>query len=624
MQTLSYEAVPAATEARRDHQARDERLQHARTALQAHFIGIDTVIDELCDAIRLWYVAPELVTRPVIVNLWGMTGTGKTDLVRRLVAALELDDHFVEIEPAHGDQTREGPSVLSRLAGSGALEGVPTVVLIDEIQRFRTIDELGATVPVTKFSDQWQLLSDGRFPRPNRTDLEYVIDQLAALKKKHRVPTWLTRQLKGELRLPVSLSAVGRLTVGDALDLAAAAIADKSVYRPIDATRCLVVIAGNLDDAYGVATRGSDADLDADTFAAQCRRVTSIDVKDALLTRFRPEQVARFGNTHLVYPSLTRADFTALIDREVTRVEQQFRTRFGIAVRVDESVRALVYRNGVFPVQGVRPVFTTVGEIVETTVARLVLRAFVVDADTVTLSYDSGRALLVGRVDTEVVEIPFTGRLDRIRRAVSADRIAAVAVHEAGHALVHAVELGVAPRQVSANVTSSEAGGFTFGHDLYETRTSLLAQIRVLLAGGLAEEVVFGADRRSTGSMSDRSKATVIAVAHVRRAGFDARFLADHGLQSPYALKTGASDAPVQALLAEQTDATLALLRSHRVALVALATELAAVGTMTDAATAGLLRAHGVAVRVEGDGYEVIPPYAALLAASKPSVRRVG
>ncbi|MFN8029777.1 MAG: hypothetical protein U0Q10_14425 [Dermatophilaceae bacterium] len=40
----------------------------------------------------IWFVAPELLSRPVIVNLWDMTGVGKTDLVRRLVRALDLAD----------------------------------------------------------------------------------------------------------------------------------------------------------------------------------------------------------------------------------------------------------------------------------------------------------------------------------------------------------------------------------------------------------------------------------------------------------------------------------------------------------------------------------------------------
>ena len=83
---------------------RQGRLDAARAELKRFFIGIDGVIDELIDAIAVWYIMPEVLTRPAIINLWGMTGVGKTDLVRRLVKQLEIQDRFVEIELSNGDR----------------------------------------------------------------------------------------------------------------------------------------------------------------------------------------------------------------------------------------------------------------------------------------------------------------------------------------------------------------------------------------------------------------------------------------------------------------------------------------------------------------------------------------
>jgi Cdc6-like AAA superfamily ATPase len=105
--------------------ARRARLESARSSLKEHFVGIDAIIDELCDAVTVWFVAPELLSRPAIINLWGMTGVGKTDLVRRLVRALDITDRFVEIELNNGDSTTWHSSVVSRLSESGALEGRP-------------------------------------------------------------------------------------------------------------------------------------------------------------------------------------------------------------------------------------------------------------------------------------------------------------------------------------------------------------------------------------------------------------------------------------------------------------------------------------------------------------------
>ena len=68
--------------------ARQQRLQAAAHALKQELFGLDALIDRLIDAIRAWYVLPELIERPVIVCLWGLTGTGKTQLARRLAQLL--------------------------------------------------------------------------------------------------------------------------------------------------------------------------------------------------------------------------------------------------------------------------------------------------------------------------------------------------------------------------------------------------------------------------------------------------------------------------------------------------------------------------------------------------------
>ena len=64
---------------------RQQALAHAALQLKAELFGIDDVIDRVINAIRAWYVLPQLITRPVIVCLWGLTGTGKTQLDRKSV-----------------------------------------------------------------------------------------------------------------------------------------------------------------------------------------------------------------------------------------------------------------------------------------------------------------------------------------------------------------------------------------------------------------------------------------------------------------------------------------------------------------------------------------------------------
>jgi ATPase family associated with various cellular activities (AAA) len=355
--------------------ARNERLEAARAELKAKFIGIDKTIDELIEAVRIWYLMPQVLSRPVIVNLWGMTGVGKTDLVRRLVKALEFQDRFCEVELSNGDTTSYMTSVSAVLDANGINDDQPSIVLFDEIQRFNTLDHQGNPLESTKFTDFWELLSDGRLARRTRDDLDYTIREMTYymrdLKKRkdageagvnpdEGIGIWEARSIKTRLSLAAGIDDIAEMSRAKVIELLREAQKRKVVYEPVDHSRTLVIVSGNLDDAFSMATLTNEADVDADIFHAFTEKITVVDIKGSLTRRFKPEQVARFGNIHLIYTSLKKADFETLITRELRRVEASAKTNFRITLKVAANVGSLIYRNGVFPVQGVRPVFSSV------------------------------------------------------------------------------------------------------------------------------------------------------------------------------------------------------------------------------------------------------------------------
>jgi cell division protease FtsH len=69
---------------------RIKRLSEAVQTLKTEFVGLDTIIDEISESISSWYITPEIISRPVVISLWGMTGTGKSSVVRRLTQLLGL------------------------------------------------------------------------------------------------------------------------------------------------------------------------------------------------------------------------------------------------------------------------------------------------------------------------------------------------------------------------------------------------------------------------------------------------------------------------------------------------------------------------------------------------------
>jgi Peptidase family M41/ATPase family associated with various cellular activities (AAA) len=603
---------------------RSELLTSARDELREHFIGIHEMIDELIDTLRVWYLMPEVLTRPVIVNLWGMTGVGKTDLVRRLVKILNMQDRFAEVELSNGDTTQWHSSVGSVLERNGLQDSKPKIVLFDEIQRFNTLDSDGKPLENTKFTDFWELLSDGRLAKRERDDLDQYLSSYMSRRndsqKKlakgeevdvNRVGVWEAQSLKRMLGLDEEVIDLADRDESDMIGMIQQAKSSKKVYEPVNHSQTLIIISGNLDEAFNMANMTDEADVDADIFHAFTKKVTVVDVKRALTRRFKPEQVARFGNVHLIYPSLRRQDFEALIDREIRRISTSTKERFGVTVKIDKSINSLVYRNGVFPAQGVRPVFSSVSDIVETNLSRLLFTALMDGTKKISLTHERDPERLVARLGTgEPIERPYTGRIDKIRQGRSRDAVANISVHESGHAVAYAVLFGLAPLQLTSKVASTYTAGFTFPHEIFETRANIIKKIQVYLAGGVAEEMIFGVDNATIGRADDREKATQLALDFVRRFGFDEEFQATYTMEFAYSMDKSVTEIDVEKMLTRLVADTHELLTAHESLIVALSSKLLAGGHLEAPVVAKTCAEHGVTAAVQPEGYVHVDAYA--------------
>ena len=47
------------------------------------------------DNVRTWYLYPKLQTRPLVVSIWGLSGTGKTCVVKRISELLNIEKDYV-------------------------------------------------------------------------------------------------------------------------------------------------------------------------------------------------------------------------------------------------------------------------------------------------------------------------------------------------------------------------------------------------------------------------------------------------------------------------------------------------------------------------------------------------
>ena len=624
-----------------------QRLENVKAELKREFIGIDYIIDELVDYIQIWYLMPEILTRPIIVNLWGMTGVGKTDLIRKLVSKLEYQDRFVEVELSNGESTWNS-NVSSILESNGINDAKPSIVLFDEIQRFYTIDSEGKPLLNTRFQDFWELLSDGKLAKRDSKESidEYLQRYLyASMQRKKRIkklkdappmpqdPTnpmtamngieeeedatvgvWEAQSLKKIFNLTETVNEIAEMREEDVLRMMQQTRDKKKVYEPISHAKTLIIISGNLDEAYSMANETGETDINADIFRAYTEKITIVDIKNALSRKFKPEQVARFGNIHLIYKSLRKVDFEQLIVQELLSIVKKNKEHFGVDVEITENLNQLIYQNGVFPVQGVRPVFSSITDIVEANLSKLLFEAFMGNLMHIKMDYDFKRkkivAVLAGK---KTIELDYIGKIDQIREDNSPDMVANIAVHESGHAIIYGLLLGLAPLQLKARVASRYAQGFAFPHLIHLSKANILYKVKIFLAGGIAEEIIFGEDNATISRTFDREEATSMVMEYIRKYGFDKNFLAYYAHQGPYSMDISVTDWAIERMIRDLSKETRELLEDNQAFLVSLAKELSVKGSLKPAEVVVIAKDFGHEFLIKEENYLHLAGYEGML-----------
>ena len=616
-----------------------ERSAHLATvaaALKTELFGIDDIIDRVIESIRAWYVLPHIIRRPVIVCLWGLTGTGKTQLTRRLAQNLGFYDRFVEVQMdgfSHGSSWGSADSISAMLAESSIAEGEPGMLVLDEFQRFRTVSEKGKDVAVKRYQDVWQLLSDGRLPPAlsflqqlesslafsqydhEREDEEKSTKDGAAPKKlKFNLTPYQAKEFKQSLKLKESLQDVMAWTPEQLQERMLAFKASSDSWET-DYSRLLIIVSGNLDEMYSdTASRVEDCDTDADIFHALTKKLSVIDVKKALAERFKPEQIARLGNNHVIYPSLSQATYERLIRSTCANYVSEVQASSGLSFVLDESVYAGIYANAVFPAQGTRPLFSSIHAILSAALVNATLWAIEHGATagaTLQVTLDAAtqclRITYDEHCDQHSTAYPVPLDLNQLKQRASPDFRALLAVHEAGHGLAYGRLFGHAPQEVKINVASFEGGYNSYVRMKAESKQNCLDRICVGLAGRAAEALVFGDNACTTGSESDFKNATALAARYVRHFGFGSRLSRTDVTDSTEEnLNTDVepTNAEIEALLTQEYARAQALLKTDSALLLQIVDELLARGQVAKEKMAKLL---GVRVAKED---QMLLPYA--------------
>ena len=546
---------------------RISRLEDAVKILKSEFVGLDEIIDKIKLSITPWYITPEIITRPTVISLWGMTGTGKTSIVKRLIDLLGLANKAIFFDC--GEESNTGNrTVGEKINDIMSLDDEEDdmmdrdspsdlVFVFDEFQHARTLNERKEEVDKPNLRSVWNLLDtgilrfddysyelnyfnsfledfieyskeypsvplergkvteredvknllenlgyfyydrnlnnlqEGKYPKRMSSEEGYDEDPLAPLNiLDSRIVRVLIRRMKKRnksAKTPEIINEIMEIkTTGDMAEFLKAAKKSMTAMKEMNCNRSLVFVLGNLDEAFGVEG-DLNPDIDADVFYDKTSNVSITDIKNALKERFRAEQIARFGNSIIKYPTLKKTDFMKLL-----------------------------YSEGVYPVQGVRPIFTTVGTILTPLFSDIVINF--PDTKEISLGiknpeegYKVSEKTVLMTSGDKVIERTVDLILGALRKPESKKTRYINAVHETGHALVMAWTTGKLPLSIVA--ISSESGGFCLTYDPDKTgeincKRDIENSVMISMGGYLAEEVVYpDQGMRLMGSGSDIDEA---------------------------------------------------------------------------------------------------------------------
>jgi len=552
-------------------------LECAKVELKKEFRGLDDIIDEVIDLMEPWYLFPNGQIRPTIINLWGMTGVGKTSLIKRLFEHIELEDSLYKFDVgdyASQDNTKLSYSFSEKLKNR---EKQQIGLIFDEFQLGRTIDEHGAELEKSGLRAMWDLLDSGKISILQSSyygtkvfqltlKLEDCIESgkveskrglITANKEYHdkyfkddgedsedEVDTPALKgdnapaeeKVKEDLFVPEDFYWYIR-TIWDSRFITDRELKEflktmdgetaveflndtmKKAFKPQEfdySTSCIFVI-GNIDEAYRMA-KNFDPDSDADRFYKHSLNITLPQIKSALQRRFRAEQIARLGNSHIIYPAFSSKVYKALIELELGKSAAKIKERFNLDLEFDKSVNTIIYKEGVFPTQGARPVFTTISALVDSYVGKIVKDILENDKEVSKIKWRFSRGKhkidFFNEKDSVVMTRAYAVKLkiESLRKSDGSEMQAHVAIHEAGHAVAAIYGAGIMPSAIVSKTANLSEGHCSIELPSIFTKDVLMKDIIISLGGYVAEKMVFGENNISTGTGGDFERATNIAL----------------------------------------------------------------------------------------------------------------
>lgn len=607
---------------RKELDAKNKLIDDAIIQLKKEFVGIDEQIESIMNNVRVWFLYPQLQTSPCVINVFGMTGCGKTSLIKRISQLLDMEKNLVyfnfcaineqnsweveqdieeqldnecsrrmfvydefqyaaTIDPSDGSEkdNKNGLKPFWELLDTGILHKRTSFSdirelykIISNMMRVNTVCPMkikdgvwtNATEALINFNafDIRQILnifvgtdtSDVNpriIPHCSNVDelddvessdnsgLEKLKEKLENEEKTFFLDNYYLRRfsdLYGKVYNVVCDTIDVRrkletLNGDEILELFNDVYEKSLIGYNLKFNDSIIFVVANLDEAYDVAFN-VNPDMSADQFYNITKKISIVDIKKALQKRFRNEQIARLGNIHVIYPSFNSKSFKKIIELNLNAYKETAKELCGLDVNFDSSVTKVIFDEAVFPTHGTRPIFSTIHEFIKTKLPYIIRN--ICDANkekeavSITYSY-KGKKSVVTVYDAEdnvIDTYKFVDklRLNALRESTKDEQQANTAVHESGHFVIYSYLNGRVPEKIISRSAERTIEGFMMHNvedenSLVWSKSDYLNEIKVCLGGYVAEGLIFGDDKRSSGASNDLERATMTASKMVRKWG---------------------------------------------------------------------------------------------------------
>lgn len=607
---------------------RGERLHGLHERLTKHHFGLSSEIEALLDAFKPWYLFAETQERPRSIGLWGMTGTGKSSLVRSLVKATGVEDRTFWLDAGESNEDYWLEKFITLMEEH--LNGAPFILVVDEFQHARTKQEDGAKRSEPGMLRRfWEMLDTGRIVTwPNywrvtvlkdfearfrravdagvRIESGRVLEEsevfTAHVATHYRSSTgtgWaIPPEIWDDLRdlhpapLPSLTDFEKRLTGSDEQDILEWLTeigGNIRKARVVDASKCLVILIGNLDELY-MTGQEPLAELDPDVLQQRHRNIGTAGVQHALLKLFRIEQVARIGTTHVVFPPIGRDTIDHIVGQATDDLCQRLSAHCGATVVVDRPLIDHLRTTSTIAVLGARPVVEAVQNAIPGMLSQVLDRCGAGIPERIRLGVENGTPVgtcTTGRT-TSTLRLKWNGPSSG-SPARSHANIHRTAVHETGHLLCGRLLCGKRALQICVDTRSPHIGGFVAWEtdpDRILTRGNIVPELATILGGWVAEFISFGDEGVSAGSEDDMQRATAFALGLAKNTGLGAERLhhAEHAsAHEGFRTMLASAEAQAKHWIEEAERLALDTLRAHWIEAERITTLLVEEGTLVGA-----------------------------------------